>query len=108
MGDHMSLLRVRLARFKNRKPPVVKYGRIINKRRLQVDIKQKKLKIVPLELRELNELVAKYHRHHKKVQGHMLSIGASVDGQIVGGASIGRPVARSTCRKTIVEVTRLV
>ena len=52
-----------------------------------MDIKQKKIKIIPLELRELNELVAKYHRHHKKVQGHMLSIGASVDGQIVGGAS---------------------
>jgi hypothetical protein len=68
------------------------------------------LKIVPLELRELNELVEKWHRHHKKVQGHRFSIGVmeTKTGELVGGCSVGRPVARKLNAKEILEVTRLV
>ena len=66
------------------------------------------LKIVPLELRELNSLVAQFHRHHKPVQGHRFSIGVEKDGVLVGGCSVGRPVARMTPAKLVVEVTRLV
>ena len=66
------------------------------------------LKIVPLELRELNALVAKYHRHHKPVQGHRFSIGVESHGLLVGGCSVGRPVARLTSAKQVVEITRLV
>lgn len=68
------------------------------------------LRIVPLELKELNTLVERLHRHHKRVQGHRFSIGV-VDhrsGQIVGGASVGRPTARLTNQKEVLEVTRLV
>jgi hypothetical protein len=54
------------------------------------------MKIVPLELKALNELVASLHRHHKPVQGHRFSIGAEHDGKLVGGVSVGRPVARLT------------
>ncbi len=66
------------------------------------------LRIVPLELRELNDLVLRLHRHHKPVQGHRFSIGVMDGDELVGGASIGRPVARMTCQKTVVEITRLV
>jgi len=68
------------------------------------------LKIVPLELRELNELVEKWHRHHKKVQGHRFSIGVTDKntGELVGGCSVGRPVARKVNPKEVLEVTRLV
>ena len=67
------------------------------------------MKIVPLELRELNDLVARLHRHHKPVQGHRFSLGVVNDsGVVVGGASVGRPVARLTNAKEVVEVTRLV
>lgn len=66
------------------------------------------LKIVPLELRELNAFVALHHRHHKPVQGHRFSIGVENDGILVGGCSVGRPVARMTSAKEVVEVTRLV
>jgi hypothetical protein len=68
------------------------------------------LKIVPLELRELNELVEKWHRHHKRVQGHRFSIGVmdNKTGNIVGGCSVGRPVARKINPKEVLEVTRLV
>jgi len=65
---------------------------------------------VPLELRELNELVEKWHRHHKRVQGHRFSIGVidTNTGDLVGGCSVGRPVARRINSKEVLEVTRLV
>lgn len=66
------------------------------------------MKIVPLELRDLNELVARLHRHHKRVQGHRFSIGVQKNGILVGGASIGRPTARMTNQREVLEVTRLV
>lgn len=66
------------------------------------------LRIVPIELKELNLLVAKWHRHHKPIQGHRFSIGVERDGEIVGACSVGRPVARLTEQKEVVEVTRLV
>lgn|SRR5574341_5995 len=68
------------------------------------------LKIVPLELRELNQLVSKWHRHHKPVQGHRFSIGCmdKKSGKIVGGCSVGRPVSRMINQKQVLEVTRLV
>ena len=66
------------------------------------------MKIVPLELRDLNELVDALHRHHKPVQGHRFSIGVEHDGKIVGGASVGRPTARMTSQREVLEVTRLV
>jgi hypothetical protein len=69
------------------------------------------LKIVPLELKELNILVLEFHRHHKPVQGHRFSIGVIDDttGKLVGGCSVGRPVARNGGNpKEVLEVTRLV
>lgn len=67
------------------------------------------LRIVPIELGELNEIVLAHHRHHKPVQGHRFSIGvADAKGKLVGACSIGRPVARMCDQRTTVEVTRLV
>ena len=63
---------------------------------------------MPLELKELNALVATLHRHHKPVQGHRFSIGLEENGRLVGGCSVGRPVARLTSAKEVLEVTRLV
>lgn len=69
----------------------------------------KKFKIVPLELKELNMLVQRLHRHHKPVQGHRFSLGVLDEkGMLVGGCSAGRPVARLTNSKEVLEVTRLV
>jgi len=68
------------------------------------------LKIIPLELREANILVEKWHRHHKKCQGHKFSIGVydTKNNSIVGAAICGRPVARNINQRTTIEVTRLV
>lgn len=67
------------------------------------------LKIVPLTLKQANELIEKLHRHHKKVVGHRFSIGVEheIDG-LVGAAVIGRPVAREIAQYSVAEVTRLV
>lgn len=70
---------------------------------------QPKLYIVPLELKELNILVVQFHRHHKPVRGHRFSIGVvDADRKLRGGCSVGRPVARCTNSKQVLEVTRLV
>jgi len=69
-----------------------------------------KLRIVPLELKEANNLVALWHRHHKPTQGHRFSVGVmSEDGVVHGAAIVGRPVARlAGSPKAVLEVTRLV
>lgn len=63
--------------------------------------------IVPMELAEANDFVARYHRHSKPVVGHRFSIGAVKDGVLVGVAIIGRPVARMRQDGHTVEVLRL-
>lgn len=67
-----------------------------------------KLRLTPLTLKQANELVSSWHRHHKPVVGHRFSIGVSVDGEYVGAAITGRPVGRETSQYTVAEVTRLV
>jgi hypothetical protein len=66
------------------------------------------VKIRPLELKDLNALVAQMHRHHKPVRGHRFSIGLEHEGKLIGGISVGRPVARLTDQRRVLEVTRLV
>lgn len=66
-----------------------------------------KLTIERLELAEANAFVREHHRHHKPVVGHLFSIGAALDGKIVGVAIVGRPVARSRDDGVTAEITRL-
>jgi hypothetical protein len=58
-------------------------------------------------LDEANDFVHLHHRHHKPVIGHVFSIGAAMDGDIVGVAIVGRPVARMRDDGVTAEVTRL-
>lgn len=64
------------------------------------------MKLVHVELRDANQFVERLHRHHKPVSGHRFSIGCEVNGQLVGVAICGRPVARLAPANRI-EVTRL-
>lgn len=67
------------------------------------------MRIIPLTLREANELVGLLHRHHKPVVGHRFSLGLRNDSDVLCGAAIvGRPVARLVDCRTVAEVTRLV
>jgi hypothetical protein len=66
------------------------------------------LKAVPLELKESNEFVAKYHRHHDPVHRDKFRVGCSDGGGVlIGVANVGRPVARSLCDGKTLEVLRL-
>jgi len=65
------------------------------------------MKIIPVSLKDANAFVAKYHRHHKPVQGHKFSIGLEYHGELVGVAIVGRPVARHRDDGRTLEVTRL-
>lgn len=67
----------------------------------------RKFTIERLDLAEANAFVTEHHRHHKRVIGHVFSIGAAHEGKIVGIAIIGRPVARGRDDGVTAEVTRL-
>ena len=66
-----------------------------------------KIRIRAVELPTANAFVEAMHRHHAKVLSHRFSIGAVLEGQLIGVAIIGRPVARLSDARTILEVTRL-
>jgi hypothetical protein len=66
-----------------------------------------KMTIERLELGEANAFVREHHRHHKPVIGHLFSIGAALNGVIVGVAIVGRPVARGRDDGVTAEITRL-
>lgn len=66
-----------------------------------------KLRVVPLNLSEANDLVARWHRHHKPVIGARFALGAE-NGELRGAVIVGRPVARMVDAKKVAEVTRLV
>lgn len=67
------------------------------------------LRIFPATLNQANEMIEKFHRHHKKVIGHRFSVGVvNENNKIVGIAVVGRPVARNVDQYTVAEVTRLV
>ena len=65
------------------------------------------LTIVPITLRRAADFIAEHHRHNKPPRGHKFSIGvANADGELVGVAVIGRPVARALDDGLTAEVNR--
>lgn len=71
---------------------------------------QPRLKVVPLELAEANELVARWHRHHQPVVAHRFSLGIiDEDGLLHGACIVSKPVARlAGDKRCVLEVLRLV
>ena len=66
------------------------------------------MKVVPLTLREANQFVTDYHRHHPAVRGCKFAIGLENEfGELVGSAICGRPVARFMDNGTTLEINRL-
>lgn len=64
------------------------------------------MKVVPLTLRQAAAFIAKHHRHHGPPRGHKFAIGISVNGELVGVATAGRPVARAFDHTSHLEVNR--
>jgi len=66
-----------------------------------------KLVIQQITLKQANGFVLENHRHHTKVVGHKFSIGCFSGSQLVGVATIGRPISRKLDNGLTLEVTRL-
>lgn len=66
-----------------------------------------RLRHVRVKLAEANEFVARHHRHHPPVVGHLFSIGAMSGSRLVGVVIVGRPVSRMRDDGLTAEVTRL-
>lgn len=60
-----------------------------------------------VEFSDAASFVSEHHRHHTPPVGHLFSIGAYRDGQLVGVVIVGRPVARRRDDGLTAEVTRL-
>lgn len=66
------------------------------------------MRVIPLTLKQANELVKTMHRHHKPTQGHRFSLGALKENKLVGAVIVGRPVSRGCDQYLTAEATRLV
>jgi hypothetical protein len=66
-----------------------------------------RLTVVPLGFADACTAVDRWHRHHRRPQGHKFSLGVLAAGRLVGVAIVGRPVARSLDTGWGLEVTRL-
>lgn len=64
------------------------------------------LELCPITYAEACEFVRRHHRHHPPYQGHKFSIGAALDGQVVGVAMVGRPSASAFDDGWTLEVNR--
>lgn len=64
--------------------------------------------IIPITLKQANEYVTAYHRHHKAVRGCKFCIGlVDDDKHLVGVAICGRPVSRYYDNGETLEINRL-
>ena len=67
--------------------------------------KQREIRNIPLK--EANEFVNKYHRHHKGTVGCKFAIGLYECEKLIGVAICGRPVSRHLDNGKICEINRL-
>lgn len=65
------------------------------------------LVLTPIHIRDANEFVRQYHRHHKPVTGAKFALAAAAAGVIVAVAIVGRPVSRLEDDGYTLEVVRL-
>ena len=65
------------------------------------------MRIVPLDLKEANEVISRWHRHHKPAVGQKFAVGVMDGERICGAAIVSRPVARKIDRQRILEITRV-
>ena len=62
--------------------------------------------VVPMTLKEASEFVLNFHRHNRPTIGGKWAIGIEYEGELVGVAIVGRPVARKMDDQFTAEVTR--
>ena len=62
--------------------------------------------VVPVTFRQACAFIAEHHRHHKPPRGMKFCLGVAEDGELVGVATVGRPVARAYDDGRTLEVNR--
>lgn len=69
-----------------------------------------RIAVQPLTRDGANQLVSRWHSHHKPVRSHRFAIGALIDEQLVGAVIVGNPIAAALQKSPIItfEVLRLV
>lgn len=65
------------------------------------------MRVVPITLKEANAFVLSFHRHNGPTQGGLFALAADHDGELVGVAIVGRPLARLMDDGFTAEVTRV-
>ena len=65
-----------------------------------------KLQIIPINQLDAKLYVERHHRHHKPPLGSVFQIACAKDGEVVGVAMVGRPVARRLDDGWTLEVNR--
>lgn len=65
------------------------------------------MRAVPMELKEAQEYIHKYHRHHEPAHRDKFRIGCEDGGQLLGVVQVGRPVNRHMDDGKTLEVLRL-
>lgn len=61
----------------------------------------------PITISDARAFVGRLHRHNRPPQGGLFAVGCECDGELVGVAIIGRPIARNLDDGKTCEVTRL-
>lgn len=62
---------------------------------------------VPIELKDAQNYINKFHRHHQAAHRDKFRIAAMEDGEIIGVVQVGRPVSRVLDDGHTLEVLRL-
>lgn len=65
------------------------------------------MEVVPTNRAESDAFIRLHHRHHKPTVGSVFRIALAHDGEVIGVAVIGRPVARMASDGWTLELTRL-
>jgi hypothetical protein len=65
------------------------------------------LAAIPITLKQANDFIRVFHRHHAPVVGHRWSVAIADEDKIRGVAICGRPVARGLPHETLLEINRL-
>jgi len=65
------------------------------------------MNLQPITLREANQFIAEHHRHHLPPQGAKFAVAVAEGDDIVGVATVGRPVSRILDDGWTLEVTRV-
>lgn len=67
---------------------------------------RERLTVVPITQRETSAFVREHHRHHDAARGSVFCLAVAAAGEVVGVATVGRPVARLYDDGWTLEVNR--